>query len=423
MKRGTGIHASKEITGDAGNEIGGRKIVLCITGSVAAYKSIDLARLLMRHGADVHAVMTASTTSMLLNPEMMKWATGNDVVTRLTGNLEHIMLADYGSSDLVIVYPCTANTMGKMANGIDDTPVTSVLSVALGSKIPVILAPAMHEAMYENKLIRQNMQKLETYVTFVQPTMAEGKAKVAEPTRVLDVAISILSNALLLSGKTLLVTAGSTIEYIDPIRIITNQSSGKMGIAIAQEAERMGASVTIVYGHGNQEPGNGNVIKVSTGKEMYDIVLSELSSKKYDVVIMAAAVADFAPAMKSDKKLDTRTGKLELPLVATKKIVDEIKKKNKSIFLVAFKADHNISDSMLVEKAYQKLQECDADLIVANDLSRKGSGVGSDKNEVFIVGKNNDVVHLPLESKSAIARKLLEIIVSKSNAANRVSSN
>ena len=137
MRRG--VHPSKDITGSDGKELAGKKIVLCITGSVAAYRAVDLARLLMRRGADVHAVMSEATVATLLHPEMMKWATGNSVVTKLTGDLEHIALADYNMSDLIIAYPCTANTMGKVAAGIDDTPVTSVLSVALGSKIPIIV--------------------------------------------------------------------------------------------------------------------------------------------------------------------------------------------------------------------------------------------------------------------------------------------
>src|SRR5437899_2404331 len=133
------IHPSKDITGLEGNELARKKIVLCITGSIAAYKAIDLARLLMRHGADVYSVMSETVASTLLTPDMMKWATGNYVVTKLTGDLEHIFLADYNMSDLILVYPCTANTIGKMANGIDDTPVTSILSVALGSKIPIMI--------------------------------------------------------------------------------------------------------------------------------------------------------------------------------------------------------------------------------------------------------------------------------------------
>jgi phosphopantothenoylcysteine decarboxylase/phosphopantothenate--cysteine ligase len=409
-----GAHPSKDIVGSDGSELAGRKIVLCITGSVAAYRAIDLARLLMRRGADVHAVMTELTAATLLHPEMMKWATGNDVVTKLTGNLEHVMLADYGMSDLVIVYPCTANTLGKMAAGIDDTPVTSVLSVALGSKIPIIIAPAMHEAMYENKFIQQNVDRLRMHATFVEPSHEEGKAKVAEPDQVVNTAIVILSKGPL-AGRRVLVTAGSTVEHIDPIRVVTNTSSGKMGVAIAQEAQRMGADVTLVYGHGSELAG-GKVVRVSTSEEMNSAVMSELSSKKYDVAIMAAAVADFAPAKKSEKKIDTRAGKIELSLVATKKIIDEVKKKSKGTFLVAFKADYNVSDSTLVEKAYKKLQESGADLVVANDLGRKGSEAGSDKNQVFIVDKERKTVHVPLESKAVVARKILDLVATSVNS-------
>ena len=404
-------HPSKEITGTDGSELCGRKVVLCITGSVAAYRAIDMARLLMRHGAEVHAVMTESTSSLLLTSEMMKWATGNDVVTKLTGNLEHITLADYGMSDLVLVYPCTANTIGKFASGLDDTTVTSVLSVALGSKIPIIIAPAMHEAIYENGIIQQNVIKLrDNGITIVEPEMAEGKAKVAEPAQVFRVVKDVLSLGPL-SGKKILVTAGSTIEHIDPIRVITNTSSGKMGIAIASEAEKMGANATLVYGHGSADPDviNGKVLRVNTAEEMNAAVGSELASN-YDIVVMAAAVADFSPARRTDKKIETRSGRVELALEPTKKIVDGIKKLSKHSLLVAFKADYGVSESILTEKAFKKLQECDADFIVANDLGKKGSGAGSDQNEVLIIDRNKQVIRVPLQSKAAVARKLLDVI-------------
>jgi phosphopantothenoylcysteine decarboxylase/phosphopantothenate--cysteine ligase len=410
MTAGRGVHPSKDILGTQGAEIQGKKIVLCITGSIAAYRAIDLARLLMRHGADVYAVMTESTASALLNPEIMTWATGNEVVTKLTGNLEHIMLADYGMSDLVIVYPCTANTLGKVAAGIDDTPVTSILSVALGSKIPIIVAPAMHEAMYENAFVKQNVSKLREYMKFVEPKMEAGKAKVADPENILNATISVLYNKTILSGKRVLVTAGSTVEYIDPIRVMTNLSSGKMGIAIAQEAKRMGAAVTVVYGHGIMDPPSGKIVRVSTGEEMYNAVLSELSSNRYDIAIMTAAVSDFAPLKKSDKKIDTQLGKVEVSLVPTRKIIDEVKNKSKDTFLVAFKADYGVSDSDLIQKAYGKLKESDADIVVANDIGRKGSKPGSDKNEVFIVNKKKEVIHLPSKSKVQVAQRLLEIV-------------
>ncbi|HEX9677657.1 bifunctional phosphopantothenoylcysteine decarboxylase/phosphopantothenate--cysteine ligase CoaBC [Nitrososphaera sp.] len=407
-----GVHPSKDITGSDGSELAGKKIVLCITGSVAAYRAIDMARLLMRRGADVHAVMSQSTASTLLHADMMEWATGNEVVTKLTGRLEHVALADYDMSDLVIVYPCTANTIGKAASGIDDTPVTSVLSVALGSKIPVIIAPTMHEAMYGNEFIQQNVERLKKRATFVEPTMEEGKAKVAEPEDMLRAAIAVLGKGGPLAGMKILISAGSTAEQIDPIRVITNASSGKMGAAIAREAEGMGAQVTLVYGHGTETPTASKVIRVGTGDEMRDAVLTELK-KGPDVVIMAAAVADFKPASRSAKKLDTRSGGIKLPLVPTKKIVDEIKKMDRDVFLVAFKADYNVSDSALVDKAFNKLKECNADLVVANDLGRKGSAAGSDTAEVFIVDGKKRVSHIPESSKQQVASKLLNLVVQK----------
>jgi phosphopantothenoylcysteine decarboxylase/phosphopantothenate--cysteine ligase len=413
-------HPSKDITGSQGEEIAGKNIVLCITGSVAAYRAIDLARLLMRHGASVHSVMSERVESTFITSDMMKWATGNEVVTKLTGDLEHIILADYSMSSLILVYPCTANTIGKMANGIDDTPVTSVLSVALGSKIPIMIAPAMHESMYDNHFIKENICRLkEQGVEFLEPSVCEGKAKVASIEQVLKSVINKFSNsarsAFSLSGRNILVTAGSTIEHIDPIRIITNLSSGKMGNAIANEADRMGANVTIVYGHGSYDDLNSSdlsVIKVNTSEEMYNAVIEELSSKRYDIAILAAAVTDFTPGEKKPtKKMDSRAGKLLLSLSPTKKIVDQVKRASKNdIFLVAFKAEYNVSDSYIIEKAYQKLKECSGNLIIANDIGRKGSEAGSDNNEVFIIDREKKVIHLPLQNKKDLATKLLDII-------------
>jgi phosphopantothenoylcysteine decarboxylase/phosphopantothenate--cysteine ligase len=269
----------------------------------------------------------------------------------------------------------------------------------------------MHEAMYENVFVKQNITKLREYMIFVDPKMEAGKAKVADPEHILDTTVSVLYNKTVLAGKRILVTAGSTVEYIDPIRVMTNLSSGKMGVAIAQEAKRMGAAVTLVYGHGVTNPPSGKkIIRISTGEEMYKAVLSELSSDKYDVVIMTAAVADFAPLKRSDKKIDTRLGKFELSLTPTRKIIDEVKNKSKDTFLVAFKADYQSSDSDLIEKAYRKLKESNADIVVANDIARKGSEPGSDENEVFIVKKNKEVIHLPLNSKVQVAQRLLELV-------------
>ncbi|HET6457507.1 MAG TPA: flavoprotein, partial [Nitrosopumilaceae archaeon] len=214
-------HPSLDIVGSEGTEFAGKKIVLCISGSVASYKAIELARLLMRHGADVICVASKAATN-LIKPSYFKWATGNEVITQLTGDLEHIKVANYKQSDLIIVYPCTANTLGKLANGIDDTPISTVLSVGLGSKIPIVIALAMHEAMYENPAVVKNIEFLKKKVDFIAPIFVEDKAKAAEPDEVLDFILKKFGSSSILRGKSILITAGPTIEYIDPVRVITN---------------------------------------------------------------------------------------------------------------------------------------------------------------------------------------------------------
>ena len=416
VKKRTEVQSSKDIAGIDGSEIEGKKIVLCITGSVAAYRAIDLARQLIRHGAEVYPVMSEAVASALLTPDMMKWATGNNVVTKLTGSLEHIDLANYNMSDLIVVYPCTANTIGKVANGISDTPVTSVLSVALGSRIPIIIAPAMHESMYMNTLIQENIQRVKDQgVDFLQPIITEGKAKVVSPEQMLKSIISKLINSTesFFYEKNILVTAGSTIEHIDPIRVITNLSSGKMGNIIAEEALRLGANVTLVYGHGTYSPKsspNLKIVRVNTSKEMYNVIVSELSFKRYDIAILSAAVADFTPERKSVKKISTSKEKILLTLSPTRKIINKIKHMSKQTFLVGFKAEYNVSDSKIIETAYEKLKECNGDLIVANDVGRKDSEIGSDNNEVFVIDKHKNILHLPPQNKLSIARNLLNVI-------------
>ena len=175
-------HPSLDIVSSNGVELSGKKIVLCIAGSVAAYKAIELARLLMRHGADVICVASNAVTK-LIQPDYFKWATGNKVITKLTGELEHIKLADYNQSDLIIVYPATANTLGKLANGIDDTPISTVLTVGFGSKIPILMCLAMHASMYDNSAVKKNINFLKNKIDFLAPQMIEGKAKAREPER------------------------------------------------------------------------------------------------------------------------------------------------------------------------------------------------------------------------------------------------
>lgn len=415
-------HISKEIIGIHSNILKGKKIVLCITASVAAYKAIDLSRMLMRNGAEVYPVMSKSTKSRLLTEEIMNWATGNKTVSELTSDLEHIALANYGKSDIVVVYPCTANTLGKFANGIEDNPVTTVLSVAFGSRIPIVIAPAMHEAMYENIIISENIKKLKSLgVSILEPSITEDKAKVISAEKVVQFVIDKIGikKGKMTSGINVLVTAGSTVEYIDSVRILTNLSSGKMGLNIAQQCLDKCFNVTFVYGHGSlniPDDPRMNIIRIKTTEEMLKVVKERILNEKQHIVFHAAAVADFSILHSSKKmpnKMDTRNGTKTIKLVPTTKIVDKIKQFDNNIFLVAFKAEYGISKELLVKRALAKLNECNGDLIVANDVSRKGCDFGSDTNEVYIIDKEKDIIHIPLESKKEIARNLLEIVCKK----------
>ena len=414
------LHPSKDITNTWGATLKDKKIVLCVCGSVAAYKAIDFARLLMRHGANVFPVISNSAT-MLLHPNYLKWATGNDVVHKLTADMEHIKLADFNKSDLIILYPCTANTIGKFANGIDDTPITSILSVALGSKIPIFIAPAMHEAMYYNQLVIENIVKLKKVgVIFLDPDITEGKAKIIQPEQALQSVLEFFTSSKkkVLSEKNILITSGGTMEYIDPIRVITNLSSGKMGNAIIKQSLELGAHVTHITGNSSVScPSNSSnleTIKVNTSDEMYTKVISEISSKKFDIVIFAAAVTDFKLLQIYKKKIPSQIShSINLELVPTKKIINDIKLIDKNIFLVGFKAYFDVSNTYLINKAKKKLKECNADIVVANDVGRIKTKIGSDYNEVFIVTQKESIVHLKVQSKDSIAKKLFEIIISE----------
>ena len=377
-------HPSLDIVSSDGTELAGKKIVLCITGSVAAYKSIELARLLMRHGADVTCVASKAATS-LIKPSYFKWATGNEVITKLTGDLEHIKIADYKRSDMIVVYPCTANTLGKLANGIDDTPISTVLSVGFGSKIPIVIALAMHEAMYENPAVRKNMDFLKNKVDFVAPQMVEEKAKAAEPEDVLDFVLKKFGLSSKLCGKKVLITAGPTIEYIDPVRVITNQSTGKTGVLLASELVSAGAKVTMIYGPGRELPPKGVKLKrVETSQEMFDAVKKEMK-QKFDIVILAAAVSDYTPEKSSSTKIKSDQNKIIVKLKRAPKIIDQIKKIQKRVFLVGFKAETNISKEKMISEARRKLKESDADLIVANDIGLKKYKKNPDYNNVVVV--------------------------------------
>ena len=402
-------HPSLDIVSSHGVELSGKKIVLCVAGSVAAYKAIELARLLMRHGADVTCV-TSNAVTKLIQPEYFKWATGNEVITKLTGELEHIRLADYNQSDLIIVYPATANTLGKLANGIDDTPVSTVLTVGFGSKIPILMCLAMHASMYENSAVKKNIKFLKNKIEFLSPKLIEGKAKSPEPEDVLENVLNKFGSSSILKNKKVLMTAGPTIEHIDPIRVITNQSSGKTGVCLASELISAGANVTFVYGPGKEKPPRGaKIINVTSSKEMHDAVRSQLK-KKFDVVIMAAAIADYVPSIESKKKIKSSKKNMTISLKKAPKIIDQIRKYQKDLFLIGFKAETNLSKTQLIKSAEKKLKESSADMIIANDVGSNRYKKNPLNNQVIIVDSNKNIVSgwMKKENIAKIIRKQIE---------------
>lgn len=411
-------HPSKDITGTRGSELAGKKIALLVSSSVASFKAPEIARELMRHGADVHAVITPATEKMV-GSDLLEWATGNPVVKELTGKLEHIALAGNSSThvDLVLVSPATANTIGKLASGIDDTPVTTVAATAIGSRIPVLIAPAMHEPLYDHPIVRENIERLKkTGVEFIDPEIVEGKAKIADTERIVRAVIAKLaSHKKDLHGRKVLVMAGPTVEHIDPVRVITNRSSGKMGVAIAEETASRGAETTLILGPGSISPPAGvKTVRIESTEELLDATVRELRQGKHDLVFAAGAPSDYKPRSASSRKLKTRKEKsITLELQVTPKVIAEARKAGPNAFIVAFKTEHNVSNDELISEAFEILSEKTADLVAANDVGHEGVGFQADTNELYVVDAMKNVVHIPLSDKRNVARQLVDLAVKK----------
>ena len=399
------VHCSSEIKCSFGKRLSGKRIALCICGSVGAVRSVEIARLLMRHGAEVYPVMSRSALS-LVGKDLLWWATGNEPVTELTGKCEHVSLcgACEGKVDLLLVAPATANTVAKAAYGMDDTPVTTMLATAIGTGIPVIFAPAMHATMY-NSLFEENMRKLEKVAKaeFILPVFEEGKAKEPAADEIVDYCIRALSEKNL-KGRRILVSAGATREKIDDVRFISNPSSGKMGLAFAREAWLRGAGVVLVKAHTECKiPRYLSIIDAETIEEMRAVVLKE--TRKSDIVIMAAAIGDFevkSPArgkIKSEKKAI-----LALSLAPVRKIAEDIKKANPKCRLILFKAESKVSEAELKRRAQERMKSARADLVIANDVSE--GAFGGDGCGVLVVSPKG--AGRFAGSKSALAERVLK---------------
>ncbi|TFG13999.1 bifunctional phosphopantothenoylcysteine decarboxylase/phosphopantothenate--cysteine ligase CoaBC [Candidatus Thorarchaeota archaeon] len=405
-------HTSKLILGSISNLLAGKSIALCVTGSVAAVETVHLARRLMRHGAEVHCVMSPSS-QQIIHPYLLEWATGNPVVTELTGQIEHVTLAGKhsGRVDLILVAPATANTIGKVANGIDDTPVTTTVSSGIGAHIPVVVVPAMHESMYDHPAVIDNVKKLKAIgVTVISPRMEEAKAKIPSIDAIVSHVLTLVGPNDLV-GKYFLVSAGPTRGWLDKIRYITNPSTGKMGIALAEEILSRGGEVTIVLGPTKEKPpDNAEVINVETSQEMQKSILDKLQSDKIDAFISAAAVLDYTPSKKEERKRPS--GKpFTIELVPTDKIIEEARKLSKDLLIVGFKVESGVSDEELVARGKEKIESGICDMVVANDADREGVAFEGDTNQVIIIGKGDTQRMVPLSSKREVAKAVVDAIL------------
>ncbi len=392
-----------DITCSVSDTLCGKTIVVGVTGSIAAVRVVDLIRDLIRRGAEVHAVASAAS-QQILHPYALEYATTHPVITEITGRVEHVQFCGVGGlADLLLIAPATANTIGKMACGIDDTPVTTFATTALGSGKPVAVVPAMHEAMYRHPAVLHNLDALRAMgVTLIDPRLEEGKAKIADNLAVVREVERLLGPADL-ACKKIIITSGSNAEVIDPIRILTNRASGKTGIALALEARRRGAEVTLVHRFIQDIP--VRQVYAESAREMLDAVLAEVA-KGCDVLISAAAVADYTLDPQAEK---IKSGQeLVLRLKPTQKIIKTVREAYPHLKIVGFKAETGVTDEELVLRAKKSMQGARLDLVVANDVAR--GGMGTDDNRVLIIDR---LVQRKVAEgkKSLIAKMIMDALV------------
>ncbi|UYZ23559.1 bifunctional phosphopantothenoylcysteine decarboxylase/phosphopantothenate--cysteine ligase CoaBC [Mesobacillus jeotgali] len=393
--------------------LNGKKILLCVTGGIAVYKGAALTSKLTQAGAEVKVILSDSAAKFV-TPLTFQALSRSEVYTdtfdeKNPENIAHIHLADW--ADLIIIAPATANIIGKLANGIADNMISTTL---LAATAPVWVAPAMNVHMYQHPAVKKNMETLRNFgYEFIEPGEGylacgyTGKGRLEEPETIVELAGQFFSDkGGDLSGQTVLITAGPTREKIDPVRFLTNHSTGKMGFAIAREAVKMGARVILVSGPVNLDPpGGAELIKVESAEEMYHAALAHFD--KADVMISTAAVADYRPKYTYEEKMKKKEGDQALELERTKDILFELGQRKTGQVIVGFAAETN--DVEIHAKG--KLDRKNADMIVANNVKQQGAGFGADTNIVTIYKKDGTSVELPLMSKSDVARKILAEVV------------
>ena len=405
--RRLGWHPAHEIKAKLSNVLAGRSVALGVTSSVSLYRSVDLARELIRLGADVHVVMSPEATRYL-SPRLFEWATGNEVFVSFSGEVGHIALAEI--CDSYVIAPATANTIAKVAWGIADTSVTVLAQSFLGMKKPLIVVPAAHYSLLTSPPVAEAIRRLEGLgVTVVPPVIEERRAKYPPLEDIVAAVEALTTRGRDLEGLRFLVTAGPTREYMDSVRFLTNASSGKMGIAISREAYFRGAKVTLVHGPmSSGVPHYVRSISVTTTQEMLDAVISELRAGAYDAVILAAAPVDFRFGSTVSGKISSDVEYVNAVMVPTPKISVELRRSFKGL-VVGFAAEFaegNVDE--LVAKASEKLAKRGFNIVVANDISRPDIGFASEYNEVVILTDRGDRLAVSKSRKQEVARAILD---------------
>jgi phosphopantothenoylcysteine decarboxylase/phosphopantothenate--cysteine ligase len=400
-ERERGPHPTLRIKGTKSRSLWSKKIVLGVTGSVAAVRAFEIARDLIRHGADVYSVMSKAATE-IIHPYTLHYATGHEVVTKLMGDIEHVeFLGMEGSADLFIIAPCTANTLNKIATGISDTPVTVFATTAFGSGIPILIVPAMHESMYQGPVIIENLEKVRRLgVTVLGPKLQEGLAKLVSTEEIILTVEHLLAPKKL-AGKRVLVTGGPTAEPIDPIRILTNRSSGRTGIELAKEAYKQGAEVTLVHSKELRIMGIRE-LRVETAREMIETCMQELRTG-YDALISSAAISDFTVEPSAAKI--SSAGDLLLHLTPTPKLLEEARTEFPELLIVGFKAETNVTVEELIRRARAKMARYGLDMVVANDIGK--GGIGTVENDVYLLRRGTDEVKHVTGMKRLIAEEIV----------------
>jgi phosphopantothenoylcysteine decarboxylase/phosphopantothenate--cysteine ligase len=391
--------------------IQGKKILLGVSGGIAVFKAVSLCSKLVQLGAEVRVIMTESATKFV-TPLTFQTISRHEVATdtfleRDPSVVSHIDLADW--ADLVVLAPATANLLGKMAGGLADDMLTTAL---LATQAPVLAAPAMNVHMYDHPAVVHNLHVLrQRGIQLIEPNSGQlacgyvGKGRLPEPEEIIERIDAWFSASRQWSGRKVLISAGGTVERIDPVRYITNDSSGKMGYALAEAAAVMGAEVILVSANVKLAvPAGVNMIPVISAQDMYNAVLDKLP--QVDIVIKAAAVADYRPVHIAANKIKKKEDRLVLELERTEDILAEVGRRKTGQYVVGFAAE---TDNLQVY-AMDKLTRKNCDLVVANDVSVEGIGFGADNNAVKVFDANGLALNIECDSKASIAAKLLEFI-------------